>query len=407
MFTVKTAEEVFEIIERNFAHDSLPVENVPLGEAVGRVLAADLYADMDIPGFHRSSVDGYAVIASDTFGASDSIPAQLALVGEVRMGEVPERPLSKGQAIYVPTGGQLPENADAMVMIEYTEDLGDGFIYLQKAAAPGNHVVFRGDDVREGCTVAQTGTLLRPQDIGALAAAGHPGVPVRRKIRAGILSTGDEVVDIRERNLGARVRDINSYLLQAGLRQYGAEPVFYGIIRDDDEIIRRATEKALRECDVVLISGGSSVGTRDVTGKVIDSLGEPGVLVHGIAVKPGKPTILGKVQGKAVFGLPGHPASAYMIFKIFVCRLLDRISGARQKVNPAVQAAMACNYPSNNGREEYVPVRLENTPSGMLAHPLFGKSGMVSLLTSADGYVHLSRSSEGIASGKIAEVTLF
>lgn len=407
MLDVKSVNEVIQIINGGFSAYPLENEILSIGDAVGRIAAADLTAPEDIPGFNRSSVDGYAVISSDTFGASESLPAQLQLAGKVKMGEKPLFSLKTGQAAYVPTGGELPRNADAMVMIEYTENFNDGFIYINKSSAPGNHVVFKGDDVRTGDTVIKAGTRLKPQDVGIIAAMGYSQIPVKRKIRVGIISTGDEIIGIHERPVGAQVRDINSYALQAGLINCGAQPELYGIVNDNFDNIKRAVEKALKNSDVVLISGGSSVGAKDETYKVIDSLGSPGVLVHGIAVKPGKPTIMGKVGGKAVIGLPGHPASAYVIFNIFVCYLLNVMNGKQEEFRPGLRAEMACNYPSNNGREEYLPVKLENINGKLYAHPVFGKSGLITLLTAANGYVHISRGSEGVDRGAEVEVILF
>lgn len=407
MLEVKSVNEVFKIINDNFSEFVMEDEVLNIEEAVSRVIASDLSAAEDIPGFNRSSVDGYAIISSDTFGASEALPAQLLLSGEVKMGEKPLFSLEAGQAAYVPTGGELPANADAMVMIEHTENFDDGFIYINKSSAPGNNIVFKGDDLREGAVVIKAGTRLRPQEIGIIAAMGYSRIPVKRKIRVGIISTGDEIIDINEKPIGSQVRDINSHALYAGLISFGAQPKLYGIVKDDFYSIREAAEKALKHSDIVLISGGSSAGSRDETSRVIDSLGSPGILVHGIAVKPGKPTILGKIGSKAVIGLPGHPASAYSIFRIFISHLLDVMNGQQKALEPAIKAEMACNYPSNNGREEFLPVKLTAANGKIYAHPVFGKSGLISTLTAADGCIHISRGSEGIDRGNQVEVVLF
>ncbi|MFZ5986231.1 MAG: gephyrin-like molybdotransferase Glp [Bacillota bacterium] len=407
MFDVKSVDEVIKIIKESFSDIVLKTEVVDIKEAVGRVTVEDVISGEEIPVFNRSSVDGYAVISSDTFGASDSTPAQLRLVGEVKMGEKPEMNLQRGKAVYVPTGGQLPKNADAVVMIEYAENYDDGFIYINKAAAPGSSVVFKGDDIKEGSIVIRQNHVLRPQDIGMLAALGFQNIKVKNKVRIGIISTGDEVVGIDAVPKGAKVRDINSYALYSAVLNDGGIPKLYGIVEDNFDKIKEMVEKALLESDIVLISGGSSVGTRDETFKVINSLGLPGILVHGIAVKPGKPTILGKIYDKAVFGLPGHPASAFVIYKIFVSYLMDIINGIGPKLKKTVRAKLSCNYPSNNGREEFIPVKLEEADGKTLAVPVFGKSGLISILTSADGYVHKRRGYEGIPSGQEIEVILF
>ncbi|HEX2945496.1 MAG TPA: gephyrin-like molybdotransferase Glp [Clostridia bacterium] len=407
MLEVKSVSEVIRIIDDNFSIPGLESDVLRIEEAVGRIAAEDLKAPEDIPGFSRSSVDGYAVISADTFGASESTPAQLMHTGEVKMGEKPQLSLKNGQAVYIPTGGEMPGNADAVVMVEYTENLDDGYVYIQKSAAPGNSVVYKGDDVKAGDLVIKSGTRLRPQDVGVLAAMGYSRIAVRRKIRVGIVSTGDEIIGVDEKPTGAQVRDINSYALYAGLLEHGAQPELYGIVKDNFENIRQVVDKALQHSDIVLVSGGSSAGARDETRKVIDSLGSPGVLVHGIAVKPGKPTILGKIGEKAVIGLPGHPASAYSIFKAFVCHLIDVMDGRKDELKPAVRAIMSCKYPSNSGREEFLPVELGDNEGKLYASPVFGKSGLITLLTAADGYVHISRGSEGVDQGSEVEVFLF
>lgn len=407
MFDVKSVDETIGIINESFSGFCLETETVDIRQGINRVTALEVKAEEEIPGFNRSSVDGYAVISSDTFGASDSLPAQLRLAGEVRMGEKPTYTLEKGQVVYVPTGGELPEKADAVIMIEYTENYNDGFIYINKPVAPGNNVVFRGDDIRPGAVVIPAGRRLRPQDIGAAAAVGCTVICVKRMIRVGIISTGDEIVEVGDKPKGSRVRDINSYSLYGGLVEYGAQPILYGITGDEFEKLREIAMKALNECDVVLISGGSSVGAKDETYRAISSLGEPGVLVHGIAVKPGKPTIIGKVGLKAVVGLPGHPASAYMIYRVFVERILDAMNGLGKRYMSTVKARLACNYPSNSGREEFIPVRLELQEGEQAAWPVFGKSGLITSLSSSDGYIHLSRSAEGIERGSEVEVYLF
>ncbi|HHW01128.1 MAG TPA: molybdopterin molybdenumtransferase MoeA [Clostridiaceae bacterium] len=407
MLDVKSVDEVMKIIDSSFGDFSIGTEFVNIREAVGRITAEDIIADEDIPGFDRSTVDGYAVIAADTFGASDSLPAQLELAGEVLMGEKPLFRLERGQAAIIPTGGELPPNSNAVVMLEYTDNYDDGFIYINKAVAPGNGVIFRGDDVRSGSVVIKANRRLRPQDIGLLAAMGKQHICVKKKLKVGIVSTGDEIVDITEKLSGAKVRDVNSYFLYSALLSYGAEPVFYGVIRDSYEEIRQAVERMLNECDIGLISGGSSVGARDETCKVIDSFGEPGVLVHGIAAKPGKPTIIGKVGNKALIGLPGHPGAVFFIFNIFVLHLMEVMNGTEKSEVRYVKAKMAVNYPSNEGREEFLPVKLEKRSEGFLAWPVFSKSGLISLLSLADGYVRICRNSEGLTAGQETEVILF
>lgn len=407
MFEVKSVKETFGIIYDNFRDTDPGSEKVSILNALGRLLDEDLVSDSDIPAFHRSSVDGYAVKAKDTFGASESMPCQLNIVGEVRMGEKPGFTIKSDTAAYIPTGGELPEGADSVVMVEYTEDFGDGDIFINKPAAPGNGLVYRGDDVRQGSVVLKKGQKLRSQDIGMMAALGYEEVLVRKKLRIGIISTGDEVVPIGATPTGAQVRDINSYAVYASALRMGLDPVLLGIVRDGFDEINETVRRAMEACDIVVVSGGSSMGTKDVTVKVIDSLGEPGVLVHGIAVKPGKPTILGRVGTKAVIGLPGHPASAYVIFNVFVRRLVEVMEGRSGSLEESVRAEMDTNYPSNQGREEYLSVTLYEKDGKAYASPVFGKSGMISTLTTSHGYIHISRGSEGVSRGQMVDVMVF
>ncbi|QSX07778.1 molybdopterin molybdotransferase MoeA [Alkalibacter rhizosphaerae] len=407
MFDVKSVRETFALIETHFSNYPMEKETVPLDQCLGRILSRDIAAREDMPAFHRSSVDGYAVTSKDTFGVSESMPAQLRLVGEVKMGEKPDFVIRSGESAYVPTGGELPQGADGVVMMEYSEDFGDGDIFLNKSVAPGNNVIFRGDDVAVDQVVLQKGRRIRPQDLAMLAGLGLAVVPVQKKLKIGIISTGDEVVGVEETPIGAQVRDMNSYGVLALSQGLGLEAALYGIVKDDFDRIDATVRKAVEENDVVAISGGSSVGTKDVTVKVIDGLGAPGLLLHGIAVKPGKPTILGKVGEKAVMGLPGHPASAFVIFQIFGKHLIRTMEGQKEGFAPFVEAVLGVNYPSNHGREEYLSVSLQKNGEETLAMPVFGKSGMISLMTKADGYVHIKRESEGLNKGQTVQVTLF
>ncbi|MPW26665.1 molybdopterin molybdenumtransferase MoeA [Alkalibaculum sp. M08DMB] len=407
MFDVKSVDEALTIIENNFKDYKLDYELTSIDEANERILCQDIISEEDIPSFNRSTVDGYAVIASDTFGVSDAIPAQLNIIGEIKMGEKPSFVLKQGETCYIPTGGELPSNADGIVMIEYTENFDDGDVFISKACSPGNNVVYKGDDVVIGAKVIGSGTLLKPQDIGLLAALGYSEVKVKKKLRVGIISTGDEIIGISEKPIGSQVRDVNSYSLYAIVQTSFTTPVFYGIVPDDYNTLKEVVEKATVECDIVLISGGSSVGQKDVTSDVIDSLGYPGVLVHGIAVKPGKPTIIGKIGEKAVVGLPGHPASAFVVCNIFITHLINTMLGISKRSIPKVNGEMASNYPSNTGREEYLPVRVEKEHDRTIIYPVYGKSSLISILSKSNGYIHISRGSEGLNKGQLKEVVLW
>ncbi len=290
-------------------------ERIPLSEALHRILAEDIRSDIDIPGFTRSVVDGYAVRAADTTGSSDAIPSIFPLHGRVAMGAPVVNSLHPGECIYVPTGGILPEGADAVVMIEHTEQVG-GEILVKKPVAYGENVLFFNEDFSSGDIVCKRGRKLSPQDIGVLAAAGCSDVPVVRIPKIGILSTGNELVSVNARPLPGQVRDVNSYVIAAFVRDHGCTPVFYGIVKDDREALRSVISSAATECNAVLISGGSSKDDRDMVAAVIGEQGE--VLIHGIAISPGKPTIIGRYGNIPVIGLPGHPASAFIVIVIIL-----------------------------------------------------------------------------------------
>jgi molybdopterin molybdotransferase len=406
MLNVLPPAAALELILGEFGKARTANERVGLDAALGRVLAHDILAKEYVPGFDRSTVDGFALRASDTFGCSESIPAMLTYQGEVLMGRTPGRAIGPGECMYVPTGGELPKGADAMVMVEYTEDYGDDLRYIIKPSTPGQHVVYRGDDVVPGKPVLSAGKRLCPQDIGSLAALGFPEVEVKIPVRVGVISTGDELVVVSSQPVGAQIRDVNTHALCAGIRVSGGEPVTFGIVRDEYDELQAAAKRALDACDILLISGGSSVGTKDATRRVIDALGSPGVLMHGIAMKPGKPTIVGNAGGKPVFGLPGHPVSAYFIFHIFVRPLIFAMLGTAA-TGYTRMARLSANIPSNHGREEYVPVAVTEADGEETASPVIGKSGMITVLSQAAGYVRIGRDCEGIPRGETVRVHLF
>lgn len=403
MLSVKTPDEVLAVITDEFAPRP-EKELVPLDSAMGRVLWEEIRAGEFVPGFDRSTVDGFAVRAADTFGCSDAIPAILTLDGEIRMGNPADTPLQAGCCVAVPTGGAVPPGADAVVMLEYTEQYGDGTIGISKPAAPGADLIFKGDDVSPGKAVLPAGRRLTVQDIGALAAMGIADVPVCRRPVVGILSTGDELVPVNERPEAGQVRDVNSAMLRALMEQAGAEVKSYGIIRDQEALLSRTLETARKSCDMILLSGGSSVGTKDATCRVIEAQGE--ILFHGIAMKPGKPTILGKVDGKPVFGLPGHPVAAFFVAHLFVLPLLARLSGRVIRRYP-VPAVLTETVGANHGRAQYTGVFLTERDGTLYARPIRGKSGLITALASSDGYFCIPRDCEGVSAGETVSVTLY
>ena len=403
MLNVITPEEVLNVIKTNFSPLYNELQTVGLDEALGRVLSEDIIANEYVPDFCRSTVDGYALRACDTFGCSDSLPALLNYAGEVFMGEEAKFSILPGQCGAVPTGGAVPDGADSVQMIEFSENYGDGTIGILKSTAPGNNMIFRGDDVKPGDVVLKKGRKLQPQDIGALAALGVTQVNVVPKIRVGILSTGDELVPPYEQPGMGQVRDVNSALVGAVMTQAGAVITQYGIVRDNETTLLSAVKKALEECDIVMISGGSSVGTKDATSRVIESCGE--LLFHGIAMKPGKPTIFGRSGSKPIIGLPGHPVAAMFCTHLFVCPLLYQLEGRiwnRRTINALLSESISANH----GRAQYNGVRLVNKDEAVVAVPIRGKSGLITTLAGSDGYICIPRDCEGFSAGQQIPVTI-
>lgn len=410
-FQVVSPQEAMEAV-KGFA--PLPAEEIPVFGAVGRILAGDVCSPVSLPDFPRATMDGYALRAADTFGAGESIPAYLEVTGQVVMGKAPEFSLGRGQAARVSTGGMIPEGANAVVMEEYTSAPDSETVEIKRPVSVGENVLAIGDDLKAGERILSAGARLRSQDIGALSGVGILTVNVRRQPRVAILPTGDELIDPRKVPAPGQVRDINRFSLAAAVVEAGGIPETEDILPDDLDIIKARLAVAIERSDAVLISGGSSMGVRDYTVEAIDSLGEPGVLVHGISIKPGKPTIIGRVRkegvDKAVVGIPGHPVSALMIFHAFVRPILRQLSGETAGVaglDRKIAARLSRNLPSAPGREDLVRVALEQTSEGLVAHPLMGNSAMISTMTKADGYIVIPLEREGLVEGAEVDVTLY
>lgn len=402
MLYVKTPEEVLAMIESEFA----PLERtevVFLRDAMGRILAEDIAAGEYVPNFDRSTVDGFAVRARDTFGCTDAIPAILPLQQTVQMGQGADFPLNAEACVAVPTGGAVPKGADSVVMLEYTEDYGDGTIGISRPVAPGENMIFRGDDVFPGKVILQKGRVLSSADIGALAAIGRVRVPVVKKLTVGVISTGDELVPPEVQPGPGQVRDVNSPMLEAMLTAFGCKVINYGIVIDDEALLAEKVSKAISQCDAVLLSGGSSVGVKDAACRIIESAGK--LLLHGIAIKPGKPTILGKTGEKPIVGLPGHPVAAYFITKLFVQPLLGRLTG-RDMTAYTVTAHVTESISANHGRAQYHCCRLTPRDGEVWAEPIRGKSGLITTLAGADGYFCIDRDCEGLPKNAEIQVTV-
>jgi molybdopterin molybdotransferase len=384
------------------------VERLATRDALDRVLAEPIVAPETLPAFPRSTMDGFAVRAADTFGASEALPAYLTIVGEVLMGRAAEVRLGPGEAARIATGGMLPPGADAVVMVEQTQEVDPTTIEVLRPVAPGEHVLQVGEDVTQGERLLEAGHTLRPQDIGGLLALGIVEVPVAARLRVAIVSGGDEVVPPERTPGPGQIRDINSYTLASLVRRLGHEPILLGIAPDVFEELDRLARRAMELGDVVILSAGSSVSTRDMTAQVIQGLGEPGVLVHGVSLKPGKPTILALCNGRPVFGLPGNPVSCMVTFDLFVAPTLAQLSGARSgPPRRSVTARLARNVASVPGREDYLQVRLERRDGELWADPVFGKSGLIYTLVRADGMLHVGLDVGGISAGELVEVVLF
>jgi len=399
-----------EALHRFFDHvqaRALGEESVLTACALGRVTAKPVIAPEPLPPFTRSTVDGYAVRAADTYGASDSLPAYLKLSGEVPMGSAPNFELKPQTCALIHTGGMLPPGSNAVAMIETTQRLHTGDIEVFRAVADGENIIKMGEDVAVGEEVIPVGVRLRPAEIGGLMALGITALPVACKPRIGILSSGDEVVPPEAKPNFGQVRDINAYTLSALVEGAGGVPARYGVVADDSKILAETARRALSECDALVLTAGSSVSVRDLTSTVIDSLGRPGILVHGINIRPGKPTILAVCDGKPVVGLPGNPVSALVIAWLYVIPLVERMLGIEKALPPgSVSARLTTNIPSQAGREDWVPVRLSDLPEGRLAEPVFSKSGLIFWLVRTDGLVQIPADATGLSAGEQVSVTL-
>lgn len=400
MLTVTSLSDANRIATDQFAGLRTEREMIVLEQALKRVLAEDICSREFIPGFDRSTVDGYAVKSADVFGCSDAIPALLTLVGEVGMGQSPAFSVGSGQCAGVPTGGEVPAGADTMIMVEYTEKIADGQIAVYKPAAPGANMIMRGEDSQPDQVMLLAGRCINAADTGTLAALGITTVPVMRAPRVAIISTGDELVPAGEEPGAGRIRDVNAPMLYNAVREAGGDPYQLGIIRDNEETITAVVEAAVSQYDMLILSGGTSVGEKDAMPRVISKLGK--MLVHGIAIKPGKPTLFGEIDGKPVFGLPGNPVAAFFIFYTLVRPILFSMQGARV-TDQCVTLPVSRVVPSNHGREEIVPIMVRDGQ----AQPVASKSGLITTLASTDGFIRIPRELEGLKQGDLVEVTLF
>ena len=393
-FKVKTLDEVLALAVQFLPVDS---ETVDIPSSFSRILATDVTAPGNMPGFRRATMDGFAVNAAATFGASESTPAWLEIQGTIFMGQVPDFELAPGRAARISTGGMLPGGADAVVMVEHTQTIDDTSVEIYKSVAPLQHVIDADEDFKAGDVVVPAGAFIRPQEAGLAAGMGFSFLPVHRVPVVGIISTGDEIVPIDEDPSPGKIRDINSYSLSGFVQQAHARAVRYGIVKDDPNRLRAVCEKALAETDMVLISGGSSVGTKDYTVDVLSALPDTRILVHGMSVSPGKPTILAKSGTRPVWGLPGQVVSAMVVMKMVVLPFLNRIQGyGAPKPLVRVPAKLTRNVASAQGRRDFIRVMLTEGPEGLTARPVLGKSGLIRTMVHADGLLDIAENLEGL-----------
>ena len=401
-FNVDTIEAVLAHVQ---SFSTVGRETVALADCLGRVLAEDIYSDIDIPDFDRSTMDGFAVKAASTFGASEANPAYLNIGGQVKMGIRPDFSIALGEAARIATGGMLPKGADSVIMVEHTDALDDTTIEVYRSVAPGQHVIEKGEDICHTDPALKNGVRIRPQEVGLLAACGKSTFTVFKRPVIGILSTGDEVVPVEHLPAEGQIRDINTHSLSGQVVAAGGLPVVYGIVKDRRDDLMVKCGSALNECDMVMISGGSSVGVRDFTVEVLDTLPETDILVHGISISPGKPTILACSGGKPLWGLPGHAVSAMVVFAVVVRPFLDRLCGLSQATRQfAVKAVLNRNLASVQGRVDYVRVRLYEEDGIVMAEPILGKSGLINTMVKADGLIAIGMNIEGIEQGETVMV---
>ena len=404
-FKVITVEEALGF-KTGFAR--METEKVPLKETLGRVLAENVQSDIDLPDFPRSIMDGFALRGGSTFGASEANPAYLVVKGSVAMGASSNLSVGPGEAVRISTGGMLPEGADSVVMVEHTDTIDDTTIEVYRSVAPGQNMVTVGEDIKKGEAILPAGGRIRPQESGLLAALGRQEVTVFKRPVVGIISTGDEVVPIDQVPGSGQIRDVNTYTLMNQVAELGAVAIPFGIVGDDYDALLAKCTRALEQCDLVLVSGGSSVGARDFTIDIISAMQDSSLLFHGISISPGKPTILAGIQNKQFWGLPGHVVSAMVVFSRIVKPFIEYIGGIADGLQNEIRltARLSRNLASAQGRIDFVRVRLSQTDGVNQAEPILGKSGLISTMVKADGLVEIGMNTEGLDEGSEVEVIL-
>jgi molybdenum cofactor synthesis domain-containing protein len=401
-------DEAKQLVKKSFSAKPVGAEQVSISEAHERVLAQDIRAPLNIPPFSRSTVDGYAVKAADTFGASEDKPVSLRFCGHVAIGEAPSVVVEKGLAAETVTGAPLPDGADSVVMVEHTNRRGNN-VLVHHPVSIGENIMAAGSDIRKNETVLKKGRILGSREIGVLAAIGLTEVSVYRRPKVAVLSTGAEVVEPGKALPPGKIYDINAHTLSAAVQESGGEPINLGIVPDKKEKLKKALEKALDSADAVITSGGVSVGPKDFTPQVVDTLGKPGVIISGVAVKPGKPLTIAVVNGKPLFSLPGNPTSSLFMFNVFVRPILVKLAGRTEETLPKVKAVVAQKMFPARGRRTFIMVNLTYDKTGrLLVSPVpTGLSGAITTLAKADGFVEISEKRQFIDAGAEIDVYLF
>lgn len=414
LFKVSTPEEAIKALKDHLDIQKIIQKNreiVNIKDSLHRILAEEIISPYNIPGFNRSTMDGYAIKAEDSFGASESLPSYLKIIGEIKMGSKSEFKINPGEAVKISTGGMLPEGANAVIMLEYTVLIDATTVELRKSVAPWENIVREDEDMKAGEVLLKEGYRLRPQDIGILAGIGKINIKVFKRPRVAIISTGNEIIPAQNEPQIGEIRDINSYTLGACVEEADGIPIYKGIIKDEVDLLEQEIRKTIKKnkVEVVIVSGGSSMGTRDITLEVLNKLGKPGVLIHGVSVKPGKPTVIAIANDKPIFGLPGHPVSAMIIFNLFVRPLISWLQGGDYNYDSPkeVEAELTCNVVSDSGREDYIRVFLYKEKGKFCAEPVWGKSGLISTMVRASGLIKIGLNIEGIEKGSKVMVKLF
>ncbi|KXA89852.1 hypothetical protein AKJ37_04510 [candidate division MSBL1 archaeon SCGC-AAA259I09] len=403
--TVKTLEEAKSEFSK-YWEPSVKKEMISIDDAAGRVLAESVESKIDLPPFDRSVYDGFAVKAEDTFGAEEDDPEELVLKGAIHAGEKPKVRVDEGTCVEIATGALLPEGANAVVMVEDTTEIDEN-IQIRRAVSPGENISKKGTEIQEGEIIAEEKQKITPQIHGALSAVGIQEVKVVKKPHIAVISTGEELIEPNQELGPGQIYDVNGKTICDAVNLCGCEASYLGIVKDDISKIKKLIKNALTSYEVVITSGGSSAGSKDIVPEVIDSLGKPGVIVHGLAQKPGKPTVVSVIDGKPVFGLPGYPVSALMVFDQLVAPYLREMTAVSESDKKDVQAKLSRKILSARGRRELSPVKVFEKEGELVAQPLLKGSGAITSLVKADGYIEISLGREILEKNELVKVRLF